>query len=174
MLLGRFCNIDITSGASFNVSKLTQILSGSVVTLHDSLQLFGIKTGTLEFSGWMIVDGVFSIQADNISFSSSTIFQVMNRAPRDVAIFSIKSHISFPQNFSFWPGFNTFDFDFAFSEEEMTIEHIPSGFTLLQNGRLLRYGSTSIIYCHLIAPNIYLEPYCPFNGCYLANISQYL
>ncbi|ELP93407.1 protein serine/threonine kinase, putative [Entamoeba invadens IP1] len=143
-----------------------------IVQLSSNTQRFVIESSSFSIYANFSVDEKSSIKtggfnADN-TWLTPCIFTISsNRNIHHLPLLFINGQIT---NFNRVTLKNTTSFDFFASETNITIS-LPTGFTLLAEKRLLRYGKSTNIFCHInntvLTPKSFLESYCPRDNSFI-------
>ncbi|ELP86082.1 protein serine/threonine kinase, putative [Entamoeba invadens IP1] len=169
-----YSNVNLVSNTDNPIlvsANLNVGTSASTLTLKSSTRGIQYIIGGISCMGSLSTDSLSTIYSSVVKIENSCVLGVSKtRNYRDLPIFLVENKIEFGSTVLFTHT-NGDVFDIAASKEPIA-GSIPMGFKFLLNKRLLRYGSSTTVFCHLKQSNggstyIFVEPYCPCDGCFI-------
>ncbi|ELP89251.1 protein serine/threonine kinase, putative [Entamoeba invadens IP1] len=149
------------------------LLNGGVLRIETNTSKPSVITNKFDCEASIIVTDKSYIVTNELIIKTPT-FNVNTRSIKNVPLFQTPS-IDIIQ---FGTITSDNEFDFAFSSIPFNFTLNNDKFTFLQDKRLLRYGKSTDIFCHLnnsiVNSDNYVEPYCPCKGekCYITPLED--
>ncbi|ELP90543.1 cysteine surface protein, putative, partial [Entamoeba invadens IP1] len=163
----------MSENATLESSAIISITNNGKIVIKSDVVRNNLKTkNILCEEGIIEMDKMSIITSSNITIKSKCIVIPLDRSIVDLPVF-FTNYFQMTTNVVSC----NLDCDIAYSPIGIKYDSIPNGLKLLQNGRLLRYGESNLIFCHLNESknngnNNYYENYCPCedNNCYITPI----